>query len=184
MPLLLIENLESYPDILPLLIVKKRGRPKVKRIRKGALKRKQTKCTNCLQLGHNKRRCVAQPARNGRAKRLRDWNRDSSSDSNSNKSALEESSDSELERELAPFVEQVRAKAKAKAKAKAILATRVATGDELSDSDDEVRGRPPVSALASPVRGSPAPASLVQASPAPALPGSLLQLRPKPKRAR
>jgi hypothetical protein len=72
MPLLLIKNLPSYPDILPPLIGKKRGRPRVKRIRKGALKRKQTKCTNCLQLGHNKRRCVAQPARNGRAERLRD----------------------------------------------------------------------------------------------------------------
>jgi hypothetical protein len=72
MLLLLIENLSSYPDILPLLIAKKRGRPRVKRIRKGALKRKQTKCTNCLQLGYNKRRCVAQPAQNGRAEKLRD----------------------------------------------------------------------------------------------------------------
>jgi hypothetical protein len=72
MPPLSIKNILSYPDILPPLIGKKRGRPRVKRIRKGALKRKQTKCTNCLQLGHNKRRCVAQPARNGRAKRLRD----------------------------------------------------------------------------------------------------------------
>jgi hypothetical protein len=72
MPPLLIKNILSYPDILPPLIGKKRGRLRVKRIRKGALKRKQTKCTNCLQLGHNKRRCVAQPAQNGRAKRLRD----------------------------------------------------------------------------------------------------------------
>jgi hypothetical protein len=56
---------------------------------------------------------------------------------------------------LAPFVEQARAKAKAKAKA--ILAAWVAAGDELSDSDDEVRARQPV-------RGSPAPASPVQAA--------------------
>jgi hypothetical protein len=48
MPPLLIENLSSHPGILPPLIGKKRGRPRVKRIRKGALKRKQTKCTNCL----------------------------------------------------------------------------------------------------------------------------------------
>jgi hypothetical protein len=187
MPLLLIKNLKSYPDILPLLIVKKKERLRVKQIRKGALKRKQTKCTNCLQLGYNKRRCVAQLARNRRAKRLRDWNRDILSDSNLDKSALEESSDSELERELAPFVEQVRAKAKAKVKA--ILVAR----DELSDSGDEVRACPPSvqgspalasPALASPVRGSPAPASPVQASPALALPASPLQLRPKPKRAR
>jgi hypothetical protein len=98
-----IKNLPSNPNILPLLIVKKRGRLREKRIRKGALKRKQTRCTNCLQLGHNKRRCVAQPARNGRAERARDWDI-SSSESNS-----------ELERELAPFVEQARAKARAKA---------------------------------------------------------------------
>jgi hypothetical protein len=72
MPPLSIENLSLHPYILPPLIAKKRGRLRVKRIRKGALKRKQTKCSNCLQLGHNKRRCVAQPARNRRAKRLRD----------------------------------------------------------------------------------------------------------------
>ena len=71
MPPLSIENLPSDPNILPPLIAKKRGRPRVKRIRKGALKRKQTKCTNCLQLGHNKRRCVAQPAQNARAERAR-----------------------------------------------------------------------------------------------------------------
>jgi len=72
MPLLLIKNLPSNLFILPLLIAKKRGRPKEKRIRKGGLKRKQRKCTNCLQLGHNKRRCVTQPAQNGRAERARD----------------------------------------------------------------------------------------------------------------
>jgi hypothetical protein len=40
MPLLSIENLSSHPNILPLLIVKERERPRVKRIRKGALKKK------------------------------------------------------------------------------------------------------------------------------------------------
>ena len=72
MPLLSIKNLPSNLSILPPLVVKKRGHPKEKRIRKGALKRKQTKCSNCLQLGHNKRRCVAQPARTRRAERARD----------------------------------------------------------------------------------------------------------------
>ena len=100
MPPLFIENLPSDLHILPLLIVKKRGHLREKRIRKGAYKKKQTRCTNCLQLGHNKRRCVAQLARNGRAERARDWNI-SSSESNSG-----------LERELAPFVEQARAKAR------------------------------------------------------------------------
>jgi hypothetical protein len=207
MPLLLIENLLSYLNILPLLIRKKRGCLKVKRIRKGALKRKQTKYTNCLQLGYNKRRYVAQLVQNGRAERLRNWNRDLSlSDSNADEST--KSSNSELERELAPFVEQARAKAKAKTLLAARVAARVAAGDELSDLDDEVRARPPpvqaspASALspggspapASQVGGSLAPASqvggsLVLASPvktslAPALPASPLQLRPKPKRAR
>ena len=72
MPLLLIENLPSNLFILPPLIAKKRGRLKEKRIRKGALKQKQRKYTNCLQLGHNKRRCVTQLAQNGRAERARD----------------------------------------------------------------------------------------------------------------
>jgi len=163
---LLIENLPSDLFILPLLITKKKGRPREKRIRKGALKRKQRKCTNCLQLGHNKRRCVAQPAQNGRAERARNWDI-SGGESNS-----------EIERELEPFVEQARAKAKAKEEAKAILAARVAAGATARDSDPElselqsydveVRAQPPV-------RASPA-------SPA-------LQLRPKrarkvPKRYR
>jgi hypothetical protein len=162
MPLLSIENLPFDPFILPLLIAKKRGRLKEKQIRKGALKRRQRKCTNCLQLGYNKRRCVAQPAQNGRAERARDWDKDILSSSESN---------SELERELAPFVEQARARAKAKAKANA---------------------QPP------PVRGSLVPAlPALPASPAlPALPASpaspaspALQLRPKrarklPKRFR
>jgi hypothetical protein len=112
MPPLSIENLPSNPNILPPLIVKKRGRLRRKRVQKGALKRKQIKCTNCLQLGHNKRRCVAQLARNGRVERAHDWDI-SSSESNS-----------ELERELAPFIEQARAKTKAKAEA--IVAVRVA----------------------------------------------------------
>jgi hypothetical protein len=165
MPPLSIKNLPSDLNILPLLIAKKRGRPREKRIRRGALKRKQTKCTNCLQLGHNKRRCVAQPAQNRRAERARNWDQDiSSSESNS-----------ELERELAPFVEQARAKAKAKAKAKAILAARVAARDnesELSDlQSSDVKLRAPL---------SPAPVSLAPASLAPASPVSpALQLRPK-----
>ena len=168
MPLLSITNLPSDLAILPLLIVKKQGRPREKRIRKGALKRKQTKCTNCLQLGHNKRRCVAQPARNGRAERARDWDISSS--------------DSELERELAPFVEQARDKARA-----TVRATARDDESELSDlrssdfggldktggqdgrvGDKEVEVEAPAS-LAPPA----SPASL--ASPA-------LQLRPKRSR--
>ncbi len=164
MPLLSIKNLSSDLNILPPLIAKKRGRPREKRIRKGALKRKQTKCTNCLQLGHNKRRCVAQPARNGRAERAR--NQDVSSSK----------SNSELERELAPFVEQARAKAKA------ILAARVAAKDSESELSDLQSSDVELEAPLSPAPASPAsPASPAPASPAsPASPVSpALQLRPK-----
>jgi hypothetical protein len=155
MPLLSIKNLSSNLNILPLLIAKKQGRPREKRIQKGALKQKQTKCTNCLQLGHNKRRCVAQPARNGRAERARNRNV-SSSESNS-----------ELERELAPFVEQARANAKAKA----MLAARVAAKDSESKLSDLQSSDVELGAPLSPAPASPAsPASPV--SPA-------LQLRPK-----
>ena len=164
MPLLLIKNLLSNLNILPLLIAKKRGRLREKRIRKGALKRKQTKCTNCLRLGYNKRRCVAQPAQNGRAERARNWDQDiSSSEPNS-----------ELERELAPFVEQARAKAKAKAKA--ILAARVAARDSESELSDLQSSDVELGAPLSPAPALPAPASPVSpVSPV----SSALQLQPK-----
>jgi hypothetical protein len=71
MPLLSIKNLFSNLFILHPLIAKKRGYPKEKQVQKWALKRKQRRCTNCLELGHNKRRCVAQPAQNRRAERAR-----------------------------------------------------------------------------------------------------------------
>jgi hypothetical protein len=108
-----IENLLFNLTILLLLIAKKRERLKEKQIQKGVLKRKQTKCTNCLQLSYNKRHYIAQLAQNRRAERAQNWD------------IL--SSDLKLKRELAPFIEQVkaRARAKAKAKAKAILAERV-----------------------------------------------------------
>lgn len=112
MPPISIDNLPPDPNILPPLIVKKRGRPKEKRIKKGALKRKQTKCSSCLQLGHNKRRCVEQPARNGRAERVRDW-------------AEGSDSDSELERELATLVEQARAKVRVMRDKEAMVETTV-----------------------------------------------------------
>jgi hypothetical protein len=94
MSLLSIKNLPSDLDILSLLIAKKQGRLREKQIQKGALKRKQTRCTNYLQLSHNKRRCVAQPAQNRRTERARNWD------------VLSSKSNSELERELAPFVER------------------------------------------------------------------------------
>jgi hypothetical protein len=169
MPPLSIENLPSDPNILPLLIAKKQGRLREKRIRKGGLKQKQTRCTNCLQLGHNKRHYVVQLAQNGRAERACNWDV-SSSESNS-----------ELERELAPFVEQARAKAKAKAKAKAILAARVAARDSESEMLDLQSSGVELGAALSPAPALPEPVSPAPASPvSPVSPALQLQ----PKRAR
>jgi hypothetical protein len=99
-----IEGLSSDPKILPPKLVRKRGRPRQKRIRKGAWERKQTRCANCLQLGHNKRRCTKQPAKNSRAKRVHDWIETSETDS-------------EAERELAPILVAARARKRAREEA-------------------------------------------------------------------
>jgi hypothetical protein len=156
MPPLLIKNFPFNPNILPLLIAKKQGCLREKRIRKGALKRKQTRCTNCLQLGYNKRRCVAQPAQNGRVEKTRNWD------------ILSSKSNLELERELAPFVEQARAKEKAKAKA--ILAARIVARDNESELSDLQSSNVELRAPLSPAPALPVPVS-------PVLPA--LQLRPK-----
>jgi hypothetical protein len=63
MPLLSTENLIPNIEIKPPIIVRKRGRPKTKRIRKGAWKKKSTQCSTCQGLGHNKRRCTNKPQR-------------------------------------------------------------------------------------------------------------------------
>jgi hypothetical protein len=63
MPPLSTENLIPNIEIKPPIIVRKRGRPKTKRIRKGAWKKKSTQCSTCQGLGHNKRRCTNQPQR-------------------------------------------------------------------------------------------------------------------------
>lgn len=67
-----IEDLPAL-HVKPPKLVKKRGRPRTKRIRKNRWKRKPQKCSNCFGLGHNKRRCTNQPGRkNGRGERARD----------------------------------------------------------------------------------------------------------------
>jgi hypothetical protein len=68
-----IENLVPDQNIKPPIIQKQAGRPKTKRIRKGAWQRKQTRCGNCLDWGHNRRRCTGQPASSGRRERAHDW---------------------------------------------------------------------------------------------------------------
>src|ERR1700761_4207818 len=60
-------------NIKPPVLRKQAGRPRTKRIRKGAWERKQTRCSNCLDWGHNKRSCRGQPVSSGRRERARDW---------------------------------------------------------------------------------------------------------------
>jgi hypothetical protein len=68
-----IENLVLDQSIKPPIIQKQAGRPKTRRIRKGDWQRKQTRCGNCLNWGHNRRRCTGQPASSGRRERANEW---------------------------------------------------------------------------------------------------------------
>jgi hypothetical protein len=70
---ILLENLAIDFTIAPPILKKQAGRPKTKRIRKGAWKRKQTRCSTCLDWGHNKGTCRSQPVSSGRRQRARDW---------------------------------------------------------------------------------------------------------------
>ena len=58
--------------IYPPKLGKLRGRPKTKRIRKGAWNRQIRKCGNCGQTGHNSTGLPI--AKNGRGERAREWN--------------------------------------------------------------------------------------------------------------
>jgi hypothetical protein len=81
-----IEDLASDSRIYPPKLGKLRGRPKTKRIRRGAWNRQPRQCRNCKQTGHNIRSCTGIPMpKNGRGERARDWqaievDEDSSSD--------------------------------------------------------------------------------------------------------
>jgi hypothetical protein len=100
-----IQDLKLTPGYFPPEHKKQPGRPRTKRIRKGASKRKAVTCGNCGQKGqHNKRTCRSAP-KNTRQERAQDHDSDSSSssdlDSNNNKddSSDQESLDSELSQE-------------------------------------------------------------------------------------
>ena len=73
LPPISIEDLVVDNNIKPPILRKQAGRPRTKRIRKGAWERKQTRCSNCLDWGHNKRSCRGQPVSNGRRERARNW---------------------------------------------------------------------------------------------------------------
>lgn len=104
-------NLALDPKVLPPEFKKQRGRPKVKRIRKGNWKRKAQKCSNCSTNGHNARGCRSAPVAHGR--RQRAWEREldlyastsldsgsiSSSDSNADSTVSDISAGRQLEME-------------------------------------------------------------------------------------
>ena len=94
-----IENLKSTSTVLPLVFKKQRGRPITKRLRKGALKRKETKCSKCHIVGHNKRKCRFALAINGRQQRAqeRDLLIDSSNSSSSSDLSSDASEDAALD---------------------------------------------------------------------------------------
>jgi hypothetical protein len=71
-----IEGLASDPVIQPPRLVKKRGRPKTRRHRKGETKQSQRKCGRCGVLGHNARTCVGLENKTGREERSRQWRQD------------------------------------------------------------------------------------------------------------
>jgi hypothetical protein len=61
-----IQDLESNPNIHPPIIQKQRGRPKSKRIHKGAMKRRpKTYSTYGNKTRYDKSSCRAQPVDNG-----------------------------------------------------------------------------------------------------------------------
>lgn len=68
-----LEALIIDTTIQPPIIKKQVGRPRTKRIRKGSWNRKQTRCSTCMDWGHNKKGCRNQPVSSGRRQRARDW---------------------------------------------------------------------------------------------------------------
>jgi hypothetical protein len=73
LPPISIEDLVVDDNIKPPILRKQASRPRTKRIRKGAWRRTQTRCSNCLDWGHNKKSCRGQPVSSGRRERARDW---------------------------------------------------------------------------------------------------------------
>jgi hypothetical protein len=86
-----IQDLESTSGCEPPEYKKQPGRPKTKRIRKGAFKRKETKCGTCGGTKHNACTCRNAP-KHTRRQRLQDRN-DSSSSNTDTDIELDQDSD-------------------------------------------------------------------------------------------
>ena len=67
---ILIQDLNSHPEILPPHIKKLRGRPKTKRLCKKSWNQKSSRI--CGIKGHSWRSCQNQPMASGRAERVQD----------------------------------------------------------------------------------------------------------------
>lgn len=86
--------MESTPGYGPPDYQKQRGRPLTKRIRKGAYKRKETKCSNCGGTKHNARTCRNAP-KNTQRQRAQDRHLASSTDSDSTLDSSESDQESD-----------------------------------------------------------------------------------------
>jgi hypothetical protein len=107
-----IENLPRDDSIKPPILRKAAGRPRTKRVRKGQWSRKQTRCGNCLEWGHNRRRCTNQPVSNGRRERAYEWLQSESEDEDSREEeedqlSTDEEEESRLDQELGIQIEEV-----------------------------------------------------------------------------
>ena len=100
-------------SIQPPIVRKSIGRPRSKRIRKGTWNRRQTRCGNCLDWGHNRRRCTNQPVASRRRQRAWEWlqsedeREDEGEDEGEDREDEDEEEEERLDRELGIQIEEV-----------------------------------------------------------------------------
>jgi hypothetical protein len=114
-----VEDLPSDIDILPPVYKKQRGRPKTIQIRKGAYKRKETRCSNCGKARHNVRRCPNAPAVNSRQQRA--WIESSSSDTSSHDSTSNDSDNESIDTDDLEWIAEMERYDEIQARAKEII---------------------------------------------------------------
>jgi len=144
-----IQDLESDPEIHPLIVRKQRGRPKSKRMQRGSENRKHKTCSTCGEKSrHDKRTCRNQPVQNGRRQQARDQEiNDSLSDSLSNSLASDVQVDNQFQIEMALYDQRFSQGLLAAQRMQAMLATEQIEGVVLTstgtstgtgDSDSEL----------------------------------------------